>query len=723
MAKRYSKKSDPHLKREREKYEHPVPSREYIIKYLNEAGGPASQKQIEKSFELRSDEEQEGLRRRLRAMIRDGQLITTRRGSFALVENMELVSGRVIGHRDGFGFLIRDDGESDIFIPAREMRQLFSDDRVLVRVSDSRWGGRGRPEASVVEILERNTHQIVGRFYREGNTSFVDPDNKYIAQDIIIPDGADKNAERGQFVVVNITHQPSRRRLPMGEVIDVLGDHLTAGMEVELAIRSHQLPFEWSDDIDQEMQAFSEEVRAEDLEGRESLEHLPLVTIDGEDARDFDDAVYCCKTEKGWRLYVAIADVAHYVKPQTHIDSEAQLRGNSVYFPAQVIPMLPEKLSNGLCSLNPDVKRLVMVAQIELDHDGDLLSSKFYEAVIRSHARLTYTEVGNILEKTSQEHKSLHEHLFNLHSLYKILHRRRQVRGAIDFDTVETKIIFGEKGKIDRIEPVVRNDAHRLIEEMMLLANVCAAKLLIKNKMPSLYRIHEGPDSDRLQALHDFLKAFGLRMSGGKKPDATDYQKLLKRVHKRDDFHLIQTVMLRSMQQAIYSPKNVGHFGLAYDAYTHFTSPIRRYPDLLVHRGLKQIIHKRKVNDFLYQKDEMVLFGEHCSMTERRADLATRDATDWLKCEYMQDKVGQEFDGRIIDVTGFGVFVELNNIYVHGLVHVTALANDYYHYDATHHLLQGKKSGKVYRLGDSMRVLVARVDLDERSIDFSLASA
>lgn len=715
-TKRYRKR-DPFRSREAKQYEHPVPSREFIIQYLEELGRPATFSHLLTSFGLKTPQEKEGLRRRIKAMQRDGQLMSNRKGSFGLVKDMELVRGIVQGHRDGFGFLIPDNGSSDVFLPAREMRSVFTDDVVLVRITNPR---ERRREGSIVEILERNTHQIVGRFIKEKGVAFVDPDSKTMPQDIGIAPDDEGNAKHGQFVVVEITVQPTRRRHAMGRIIEVLGDHLTPGMEVELAIRSHALPFKWAPEVLREAKKFPAEPLESDKRSREDLRRLPFVTIDGEDAKDFDDAVYCESCKEGWILYVAIADVSHYVRVDSALDSEAKLRGNSVYFPAKVIPMLPESLSNNLCSLKPKVDRLTIVCRMSIDKEGLIQDYQFNEAMICSHARLTYTEVAAMLSGQKTKHQKFFKHLKALQRLYKKLQKQRILRGAIEFDTLETRIEFDKKGKIKKIVPLIRNEAHRLIEEAMLAANVSAAQWLEKAKIPTLYRIHEGPDEQKLLSLRDFLKTFGLRLTGGKKPTAKDYAKLLARVEKRPDAHLLQTVLLRSLRQAVYVPHNVGHFGLSYEGYCHFTSPIRRYPDLLVHRAIKHLLHKRKVKKFAYDEQAMIELGEHCSMTERRADRATRDADDWLKCEYMQDKVGQQFMGRIVEVTGFGVFVELDEIYVQGLVHVTSLKNDYYHHDPVHHLLRGKRSNMVYRLGDAIEVIVARVDLDERSIDFEL---
>jgi ribonuclease R len=715
------RKKDPFREREAAEYEHPVPSREFIIQFLTDTGRPLSWHALFDGLGLKSEEEQEGLRRRLKAMVRDGQLMKNRRGSYALVQKMELVPGRIQAHRDGFGFLIPDDGGADIFLPAREMDAVFNDDRVLVRVAaiDS----KGRREGQIAEIVEHNTHQVVGKYREENGIAFVDPDNKLITQDILIPENQRGSAQNGQFVMVEIIAQPTKRRQPLGKVSEILGDQLTPGMEVELSIRSHNLPFIWPEAALSEAQKFPSDVNFDEAEGYADLRHLHFVTIDGEDAKDFDDAVFCQRLKgknNGWHLWVAIADVSHYVKIGGALDMEAKNRGNSVYFPNKVLPMLPEMLSNGLCSLKPNVDRLALVCEMKIDEAGEVISYQFYEAAIHSQARLTYTQVAKMLEQPDQAPREIFPHIKEFHELFKKLLKQRQLRGAIDFDTVETKIIFGGQGKIERIVPQHRNVAHRMIEEAMLLANVCAAQFLLRNKIATLYRVHGGPEPQRLLTLRDFLKPFNLRLSGGAKPSPTDYAKLIDRIDDRPDAHLLQTVLLRSLKQAVYSPENTGHFGLAYDAYTHFTSPIRRYPDLLVHRGIKQLLHKKSSKEPVYNQKIMQEYGVHCSTSERRADLATRDATDWLKCEYMLNKQGQIFKGIISDVTSFGVFVELNDIYVQGLLHITALKNDYYRYDASKYLLQGRQTGHTYRLGDPIEVLVARVDLDKRTIDFEL---
>jgi ribonuclease R len=718
QPKKQSVKKDPYFERETELYEHPVPSREFILGYLRERKKPAAFEHMVSDFKLTLEPERVGLQRRLSAMLRDGQLAMNRNNRYLLVDQESLIAGFVQAHRDGFGWLIPESGGPDIFLPARQMRQVFADDRVLVRVVSKK--GR-RSEGAIVEVLERNTQYVAGRLHQENGISFVDPDSKSIVQEIMIPPGSENGAKAGQYVVVKIVSQPSLRRQPIGEIVEVLGDQLTPGLEVELAVRAHNLPFQFPALVLSETSGLPDQVVLDKNEKRRDLRDLHFVTIDGEDARDFDDAVYCEPLKNGgWRAYVAIADVAHYVTPNSELDKEAQLRGNSVYFPARVIPMLPEKLSNDLCSLRPHCDRLVMVCEMELNSDGIVKKYAIDNGVIHSKARLTYTTVAAILEGKEKADEVLHTHLNHLHQLFQKLYCQRQLRGAIEFDTTETQIQFGAGGKIDRIVPRYRNVAHRIIEELMLLANETTSKHLEKSGIATLYRVHDLPDPERLQSLRDFLKTFSLRLGGGDAPTPLDYSKLLDRVVKRPEAHLIQTVMLRSMKQAIYSPDSRGHFGLSYESYCHFTSPIRRYPDLLVHRALKHLINKRKTTAFHYDVEHMSVIGEHCSMTERRADRASRDATDWLKCDYMKDKEGQTFDGFISDVTGFGIFVELKDIFVQGLVHVTALKNDYYQFESVNHLLRGRASNRTYRLGDAVRVQVARVDVDQRKIDFIL---
>lgn len=727
MTKRKARRSprdrDPYQAREAKKYANPIPSREFILGLMEEHGAPMPFEDLAEALELRDEDQVEALSRRLNAMIRDGQAVRNRRGGFCVVNHEDLIHGRVIGHPDGFGFLHPDEGGDDLFLNPRQMRQLWHGDRVVVSVAGV--DQRGRREGAVVEILERAFDRIVGRVHIEAGVAVLVPDNKRVTQQVLIPPDRLQGATHGQMVVVRITDHPQSWRQPLGEVIEVLGDHLAAGMATDVALRAHDIPFEWPEAVEAEIAGLAPEVPEAAIAGRVDLRNLPLVTIDGADARDFDDAVFCQRTKKGWRLIVAIADVSAYVQPGSALDDEAYRRGTSVYFPDRVIPMLPEVLSNGLCSLNPDVDRLSMAAELYFDADGGLFRSRFFAAVIRSHARLTYDEVGAMLVDGNSElcrrHAKLLPHLRELYGLYEVLHAARAERGAIDFDTIETRFRFDDAGKLDAIVPLVRHDAHKIIEECMLAANVAAARHLLRKKMPALYRIHERPSAEKLDDLRQFLAELGLGLGGGATPTAKDYAVLLDAVRDRADFHVIQVVLLRSMMQAVYSDNNVGHFGLAFPAYTHFTSPIRRYPDLMVHRALKHLLADEPPETFDYTHSHLQAMGEHCSATERRADDATRDAADTLKCEFMLDHIGETYDGIISGVNSFGIFVELTGIYVSGLVHITALDYDYFHFDPIGHRLTGDRSGKVYRLGDTIAVKVAAVNVDERKIDFVLA--
>ncbi len=735
MAKR-GKFADPQAEREAERYENPIPSREAILELLSQADQPLSQGRIAASLDLSDEADLEALRKRLRAMERDGQIMPNRRGAYGPIDKMNLVHCRVQGHRDGYGFAMPLEDEEDIYLSARQMQFAFDGDEVLVLITGT--DRRGRPEGRVVEVLDRGQRQIVGRYQEESGIGFVVPDNSRIQTHILIPPADKGGARSGQIVTAEITAYPTRKLNAKGRIVEVLGEHLDPGLEIDVAIRSHGIPHEWPEAVLREAGALEAEPRDEDKKHRVDLRDKAFVTIDGEDARDFDDAVFCETRRGGWRLYVAIADVSHYVRPGSALDEEAALRGNSVYFPEQVVPMLPEALSNGLCSLMPKVDRLAMVCEMELNRDGELTRSTFYEAVIHSHARLTYTQVGELIEEGWHRDidAALVPDIMRLHELYTVLRAARDERGAIDFETVETRILFNEQRKIDAIVPVHRNDAHKLIEECMLCANVAAAQFFEDVELPILYRVHQGPTAEKLENLRSFLGELGLELRGGDKPTPGHYQALLQQVAERDDATVIQTMMLRSLSQAVYQPENEGHFGLNFEAYAHFTSPIRRYPDLLVHRGIRHAIRsslktklvrrKRwakkipKAAIFPYDEHDMAVLGEQCSMTERRADDATRDVQSWLKCEYLQDHVGEEFDGVVSAVTSFGLFVELDDLYIEGLIHISALPGDYYAYDRAKQRLIGERSGRSFKLGGKVRVQVARVDLDDKKIDLEL---
>lgn len=725
-----SRKKDPFAAREASKYERPIQSREFILEHLNKLGKPATFEELLQAFQLQDDPELEhALKRRLKAMIREEQLERLRGGFFWPAGLRKLVEGRILiekGKKPKM-WVVPEDGSPRIALDAREIIGVYHGNKVVVSVLDL----EDFREGHLVEVLEQQRMTVTGRFCSEPGFNYVIPHGKEISQDILIPQGKENGAKEGDIVVVEITTQPSHYAEPIGKICDVLGHEDNAGIEVLAATHAYNLPDRWDDEILQEIKQYSNTIPEAALHNRLDLRDLPLVTIDGEDAKDFDDAVYCeVKTGGGFRLYVAIADVSYYVKPNTALDAEAQMRGNSVYFPSKVIPMLPEVLSNGLCSLKPDEDRLCLVCILNISKEGKLGRYEFHEAVMRSKARLTYTKVAQMLvsksESLIEQYRNIFPHLENLYHLYHVLREDREKRGAIEFETAETRIIFAKNGKISHIEPVRRNDAHRLIEECMLAANVATAQFLKKHKLPGLYRIHEGPPADKLEDLKLFLKELGLALGGGKTPTPLDYAKLLSSVQNRQDANIIQMVLLRSLSQAVYSPDNIGHFGLAYPAYAHFTSPIRRYPDLLVHRQITTVLRGqwegelKELASTEEAKEQLQKLAEHTSMTERRADEATRDVTRWLKCEYIYKHIGDVFDGIISGVTRFGFFVELKDLYIDGLVHVTNLQDDYYNFDTVRHRLLGERSGTVFKLGDSVKVKVAKVDIAERKIDFEL---
>jgi ribonuclease R len=676
-----------------------------ILVVLEAAGAPLQPEEIAARLPARRRGARATLDAALAVLEHDGAVVRNRAGSLLVAKRIALVSGRVEGHPDGHGFLIPGDGGAPVLIPHADMRELMHGDRAAVRITGR--DARGRPSGVLVEVLERAARRIVGRLHAEHGVLFLAPEDARITHDILVPPGQAGRARAGQVVSVELLAPPARHAQPVGKVVEVLGHHTDPGMEIEIALRKFDLPYEFSRRALAAARALPDAVRAEDSAGRRDLRDKPFVTIDGADAKDFDDAVHAVREGKGFRLYVAIADVAHYVRHDDALDLEARSRGTSVYFPRRVIPMLPESLSNGLCSLNPEVDRLAMVCEMEIGPRGEIGRNVFYPAVIRSRARLTYDEVwarlsagraGSVLEP--------------LHAVFRRLAEQRGQRGAIDFETVETRMEFDARGKIERIVPEVRNDAHRLIEECMLAANVCAAAFLAAREHPLLYRVHAPPAEDKVAALREFLAELGLQLSGGKSPGPADYARLVSRIRGRPDFALLQTILLRSMKQAIYSPDNAGHFGLAFDAYAHFTSPIRRYPDLLVHRAIKACLAGRR-----YEGLDWEALGRHCSETERRADEASRDVQTWLKCFYMQDRVGDEFSGRVTGVTAFGLFVTLDEYFVDGLVHISELGRDYFQFDATRHQLLGERTRKRYRLADRMQVRLARVDLETRRID------
>ncbi len=678
--------------------------RNEILDALNSAGAPLTAQELAARLDVKGGERR-ALDAALAALERAGEVVQNRAGALLVAKRIALLAGRIEGHPDGHGFLEPDDGGARVFLPPAEMREVIHGDRAAVRVSGR--DSRGRAQGTIVEVLERGHRRIVGRLHAGHGVLFLVPEDRRIAHDIVVPPAEVGRAKAGQVVTVDLIAQPSRHAQPIGRVAEVLGHYADPGMEIEIAVRKFELPHQFSKRALAAAHALPDEVRSEDLHGRKDLRELHFVTIDGETARDFDDAVFCRREGKGFRLWVAIADVSHYVRHGDALDVEARERGTSVYFPRRVIPMLPEKLSNGLCSLNPQADRLAMACEMEITPTGEVSGYKFYPAVIRSHARLTYTEAWERLSS-----KTAKEHLAILYDVFKVLLGQRERRGAIDFETVETRMVFDARDKIEKIVPEPRNDAHRLIEECMLAANVCAGNFVAEHAHPVLYRVHDVPSAEKVSALRAFLAELGLQLPGGEIPRPADYAQLLQRIRKRPDFALLQTILLRSLKQAVYSPNNAGHFGLAFDAYVHFTSPIRRYPDLLVHRAIKAILARKR-----YDGVDWEALGRHCSETERRADDASRDVENWLKCYYMRDHVGGTFSGTITGVAPFGLFVTLDDYFVDGLVHISELGRDYFQYDDARHMLLGDRTGMRYRLADRMTVKLVRVDIEQRKMD------
>ena len=710
--------STKYTKRRRSK--DPVPSARELLDWLADAPEPQDDKSLFAAFGLDRTHHRRALRKRLEELERNGQVLKNRRDRYAVLKRMDMIPGRVTGHADGFGFLIPDQGGGDLYLSPREMRKVLHGDRAIARVKGV--DRRGRQEGTIIEVIERGNKTVVGRFVKARKMGFVVPDDTRINQDIYIALEDQGDALPEQIVVAELITQPDSRTQATGRIVEVLGEHLAPGMEVEIAIRKYGLPHEWPVSIEKQLRRVPAEVRPRDARGREDLTDLPLVTIDGEDARDFDDAVYCEAKRGGWRLIVAIADVSHYVKPRSAMDTEARERGNSVYFPERVIPMLPEPLSNGICSLNPGVDRLCHACEIDISRAGEIRDYRFFEAVMHSHARLTYTQVAAMIATgTTEDGEEARLPLIQeLHALAQALRQRRMKVGSIDLDLPETRIVFDQDKKIESIEPTERNDAHRLIEECMLAANVCAADRIIRAKANGVFRVHDRPDPDKVEDLRGFLGEFGLSLPGESQPEPGHYAAVIAKVTDRPYAHVVQMAMLRSLSQAAYSSECSGHFALGFDRYTHFTSPIRRYPDLAVHRVIKALSARDQAAEGVADELALIHIAEHCSMTERRADDATRNVVQWLKAEFMQDRIGEQYWGIITGVTNFGVFVELEDVYVEGLVHVTALGNDYFHFDPVRRRLTGERSGHTYHLGDRLEVRVVRVDLDQAKIDFEL---
>jgi ribonuclease R len=714
---------DPHAAREAERYAEPIASREAILQLLEDCDGPQTAEEIAERLGL--SHRIDALGKRLAAMVREAQLVQNRRGGYAPVKHTNLIAGVVIANPDGFGFLRPDEGGDDLFLPPFEMRKVMHGDRALANVTGI--DRRGRREGSIARVLERRVTRLIGRFFYELGIAYVDPDDKRIQRNLQIPADQTGGAREGQLVVCEMIAPPDGRRPAIGKIIAVLGDKLTPSLVVETSIHGHDLPHEFPQEVLDEAAAVPLVVEPSMIGGRVDLRSTPLVTIDGEDAKDFDDAVYCEPTREGFRLVVAIADVSHYVRPGTPLDDEAQKRATSVYFPGFVVPMLPETLSNGICSLNPKVDRMCFVCDMQVDRAGEVTSSRFYEAVMNSHARLTYTQVWKAVGEDDAEAKAqvgaMLPQVQQLFQLYHVLAKARTQRGAIEFESSEVRFVLDNRGEVTQAGMLVRNDAHKLIEECMIAANVEAARYLIAHHIPAPFRIHERPPEHKYEDLLEFLKEFKLSLPPWSKVKPGDYTKLLKKVRERPDSALLESVLLRSQSLAVYSPDNQGHFGLALEAYAHFTSPIRRYPDLLVHRAIKYALTGGRADKYLYSAREMAALALQCSERERRADEAEREVDERYRAAWMEKHVGGQFDGVISGVTSFGLFVELDESKVNGLVHVTQLPQDYYHFDPIRKTLSGERRGREFRLGDRVRVLVLKASMEERKIDFRLVEA
>lgn len=709
------REKDPFLSREKQRYEHPLPSREWIIELLERKGVPSKIESLARELSITEDE-YVFFERRLKAMVRDGQVLINRRGAVCAADKLDLVKCRVEAHKDGFGFAVplMPTGEGDFVLYERQMRGVMHGDIVTVRPAGV--DRRGRREGTVLDIVERAQSKVVGRFYMDRGVAILEAEDKRLNQSIVLEPGSVVHfkPESGQVIVGEIETYPEQNRPAVAKIIEVLGDYADSGMEIEIAVRKHHLPHQFSEACTKAAKKIPDHVRKSDLKGRIDLRDLPLVTIDGETARDFDDAVFAEKVGRNYRLVVAIADVSHYVRPDDAIDTDAQERSTSVYFPRRVIPMLPENLSNGICSLNPNVERLCMVCDMVITYAGNIKEYRFYPAVMRSHARLTYNQVWDwISDGLDHPHKA---QIDTLYKLFKILQKKRFERGAVEFESIETQMLFDDSGKIEKIVPVVRNDAHKLIEECMLAANVCAADFLLKNKHTALFRNHLGPTPEKLATLLEQLGLLGLQLGGGDNPSPKDYAVLAEQFKGRPDAELLQVMMLRSMQQAVYEPHCDGHFGLAYEAYAHFTSPIRRYPDLTVHRAIKAVLNRQT---YTPNKSWQAL-GVHTSFCERRADDAGRDVENWLKTYYMRDKVGEIFEGKISGVANFGIFVTLDDIHIDGLVHISDLGEDYFNFRPEIMAIEGERSGIRFNMGDRVAIKVARADLDTGKVDFVL---
>ncbi|QCI24064.1 ribonuclease R [Buchnera aphidicola (Macrosiphoniella sanborni)] len=717
------------------RYRNSIPSRECILLWLKTCKNLISQRNLEKKFYINNKEQKKALRCRLQKMEKDGQVIYTKNHFYTVPENYKVVKGKVIGHKDGYGFLRTEILKDDLFLSSEEMKFCIHGDIILAYITYS--NVKKRSSARFLKLLEPNNTFIVGRYYINKNITFVIPnDTRFHFKIFIVASSIQEHISIGSIVVVKINKKSIRNIKMIGSITEVLGKKMETNLAIEIALRTYSIPSSWSHAVKSQLYDINKKIKKYNFENRIDLRHFSFFTIDDEDAYDFDDAIFCKKknnAEEGWNLWVAIADVSFYVEPNTPLDKEALERGTSIYFPSLVVPMLPEQLSTDLCSLNPHVERLCLICEMSLSNSGELISYKHYEAVICSHGRFTYDEIDKIWNGDvllQEKYKKNLKYIQNLLCLQKIFNKYRVSKKGIDFEKIEPKFVLDSNLRIKKIHQKIRNDAHKFIESCMILANIASACFIKKYTHPVLFRNHDSPKTENIVSLRIFLKKIGLKLLGGDTPKSIHYSNLLKKISNSSQYEIVQTVLLRSMKQAIYSPDNYGHFGLSLSSYVHFTSPIRRYPDLILHRIIKYLLLQNKkrninqidniYNNYLYNMNEMRNIGKYCSMTERRADEATRDVIDWLKCDFMHKKIGCILNGVISNITSFGFFVRLNQFFIDGLVHITSLNDDYYYFDTLNLKLIGKVNKNVYRLGDALQVKVMSVNLQERKIELSL---
>ena len=714
---------DPNLELEKQRYENPIASRELLLKHLSEAPEPLSAERLAKRLGMRTDAQRDALEKRLAAMVRDGQAIEGPKG-FATASEAERLAGLVRGRANGDVLVIPDDASGALLLARADTASLMHGDRVEVRAVGM--NERGRRVARLIRRIGEAPKRIGGIWHAGVGHGRVEPEDPGHWYSVEIASRSSHGAKDGDNVIVEITRRPQGETPAHGRIVEVLAGMRPSDVAARFAIVRHDLPQEFPEDVLHAANAFDPKVLPADKAGREDLRGLPLVTIDGADARDFDDAVYAERLKGGgWRLVVAIADVSHYVRVGSALDVEARARATSVYFPDRVIPMLPEHLSNHLCSLMPDVERLAFVCDMRVGKTGVPGRAHFYEAVIRSHARLTYDEAWRFLADPADTSNAaltpeVRASLQDLYAVYGALKEARDARGALDFRGGEVKARIGEDGKIEGFYAVLRNDAHRLIEECMIAANVQAATALRLAKAKSLYRVHGQPEAKRVTELMKVMTALKIGATFSESPTPREFRQLVERIAARPDGALLEGLVIRALAQAVYQQTNIGHFGLALEEYAHFTSPIRRYPDLLVHRAIKGALVPSSASGHRYSTAELQALGAESSERERRADDASRDVMGYLKCLYLQPRIGESFEATVTSALEFGLFVQLKEMPIDGLVHISNLPGDYWELDSGGMGLVGRRTGRRWRMGDAVKVRLNRVDLLQRQIDFEL---